>query len=73
MKVVAIAMGFYNGHRVRIGTKFEMPEADAKMPRWVQPADKPLPKGLLDSEKNAAAAIAAAGPKRPKTVINDLV
>ena len=65
VKVVAIKMGFYNGSRRRIGEVFEMPEADKKMPAWVQPVDAPLPKLVPEHERAAAAAFTAAGPKRP--------
>ena len=67
MRVVAIKMGSYNGSRRRLGDVFEMPEADKKMPAWVQPADRELPKLVDDHARALAAAITTAGPKRPNT------
>ena len=65
MKVVAIKMGFYNGSRRRVGEVFDMPEADKRMPAWVQPSDKPVPALAAEHTRNTAAALAANGPKRP--------
>lgn len=64
MLVIATRQGFYKGSRRRAGVKFEMPEADKKMPRWVQPANEPLAPIKSDSDKALDAIRATAGPKR---------
>lgn len=66
MLVRAVRMGYHNGGRVRPGQVFEY-DGD-KLPQWVEPADAPESHKVEPSlDNNAAAAIAAAGPKRKGT------
>ena len=67
MKVVATRLGFYNGSLRQAGDRFDMPEANKKMPAWVQPADQELPHLMDDNTRNTAAAITSGGPKRVNT------
>jgi len=75
MRVVAVALGFYKGSRRRPGEVFEMPEADARLPRWVQPANDPLPEAKSEHAKTVDAVIASAGPKKvgtpPPKIVGD--
>lgn len=77
MRVIATKLGFYDGHRVRIGQEFELDEASLKqdkegtkiMPSWVVQATDREREKLKDAQRNqakkeAAAARASAGPKR---------
>ncbi len=67
MRVRAVKTGFYGASRKYPGDVFEMPEADKKLPRWVQPADMEYEE-MPDEEKRAfLAAQQTAGPKRPGT------
>jgi len=76
MRVIAIKLGFFGGHRVRIGQEFDIPEKDLKqeggksvLPSWVVEATPENRQKLADGRKFEAqkareAALAAAGPKR---------
>lgn len=57
MKVIALAMGFHNGSRIRPGTTFEVPEG-AKA-TWFAPVDTPAA---------VAAKLGKAGRPEPKAL-----
>lgn len=77
MRVIAIRLGFYGGHRVRIGQEFDLPDATLNqdkegrpvLPKWVLEATPANRAQFTDGrkaevQKAKEAAIAAAGPKR---------
>jgi len=49
VKLIAVERGFMDGHMVHPGTKFTFTPTRAdkdgkpRLPKWAQPADKPLP------------------------------
>lgn len=57
MKVIALAMGFLNGSRIRPGTEFEVP--DGSKATWFAPVDTPAA---------AAAKPVKAGRQEPKAL-----
>lgn len=67
MKVRAIKLGFYRGSRKYPGDVFEMPEADKRLPKWVQPAEMNYEEMPDETKRGFLAALQTGGPKRAGT------
>jgi len=74
MRVIAIEMGSYRGHRIRAGQEFEFePRPGQEFPKWLRPATPENRAAINISaeqkrRKDVEALIATAGPKRAGVV-----